>query len=412
MQLTVIFTLAWRNLWRNYRRTLIMLLAIVIGVWAMIFMTAMMRGMVDDVIENGIRNLPGHAQAFHPDFLDDPNIENTIPALSNTLAQQLNSPEIVAWAMRLKIPAAISSEREVRGIQLLGVQAKKEANIAFDTGQVVEGRWLESDSDKGIVIGAKLAERLETRLGKRVVIMSQDTNNEIAERGFRIVGIYKSKDVALLEELNVFAGLSTIQTLLKAENQISQVAFEGKDYRNSAPLLRVLQQSDLSAMQNVALKPWYEIDSYLGTMLGVMDGFVLIWILVIFLALSFGLVNTLVMAVFERVREIGLMQALGMKSRLILLQIICEAFLLLVLGLVFGNALALLSILPFASGIDVSGVAQGLEMMGANSVLYPALYLKDVVTANAVVIVLGVLASLLPAWRAASYDPIVALNKT
>jgi len=147
-------------------------------------------------------------------------------------------------------------------------------------------------------------------------------------------------------------------------------------------------------------------------MMGVMDGFVLVWVVVIFLALSFGLANTLMMAVFERVREIGLMQALGMRPASILYQVLLESLMLLILGLLVGNALAVLSILPIRDGIDLSVVAEGIEMMGASSTLYPSLNPRDLVTANAVVIVLGILTSLLPAWRASRYRPVEAIAKT
>ena len=130
-----------------------------------------------------------------------------------------------------------------------------------------------------------------------------------------------------------------------------------------------------------------------------------------FLALSFGLVNTLVMAVFERVREIGLMLALGMRPASILGQIVVEATLLLVVGLVLGNLLAWASVEPLKDGIDVSIVAKGMEMFGASSVLYPELQLDDVITANIVVLVLGFFASLSPAWRASRYEPIEAITK-
>jgi len=412
MKLRILFTLAWRNLWRNYRRTVIMLMAIVLGVWAMIFMTAMMRGMVDDMVDSGIRHLPGHVQALHERFRDDPNIVNTISLPENAFFSGLDDNIVTAWTARLKVPAVISSEREVRGIQLVAVMPEREASMAFDTDQVKQGRWLESSDDQGIVIGAKLASRLETDLGKRVVVMSQDIDNAIAERGIRIVGVYQSNDVALPEDVFVYAGLETIQALLKAPGRVSQIAFEGEDYRNTQPLLTALKASRLSEQKHLVILAWDKLDNYLATTLSVMDGFVIVWILVIFLALSFGLINTLVMAVFERVREIGLMQALGMQPRLIMLQIICEALLLLLLGLMIGNVLAYLCILPIQDGIDISSVAKGMEMMGVNSVLYPSLYSKDIVTANLVVIVLGILASLLPAWRAARYDPIVALNKT
>ena len=147
-------------------------------------------------------------------------------------------------------------------------------------------------------------------------------------------------------------------------------------------------------------------------MLAMMDGFVLVWIIIVFLALSFGLVNTLVMAVFERVREIGLMQALGMRPSTILYQILMESLLLLLIGLVLGNIIAVGTVMPLQNGIDISVVAEGMEMMGTSSVLYPALKTNDMIMANIIVIVLGLLTSILPAWRAASYDPIEALNKT
>jgi ABC-type lipoprotein release transport system permease subunit len=146
-------------------------------------------------------------------------------------------------------------------------------------------------------------------------------------------------------------------------------------------------------------------------MLKVMDGFVLVWMIVVFLALSFGLVNTLVMAVFERVREIGLMLALGMRPASILGQIVVESILLLIIGLILGNTLAWASVVPLQDGIDISAVAQGMEMFGASSILYPELTLDDMILANVVVLVLGFFASLSPAWRASRYEPIEAITK-
>jgi len=116
------------------------------------------------------------------------------------------------------------------------------------------------------------------------------------------------------------------------------------------------------------------------------------------------------MAVFERIREIGLMQALGMPPAMILGQLLLESLYLLCLGLVLGNVLALVSIKPLESGVDISGVAQGMEIMGVGATLYPVLSLHDMAMSTAVVITLGLLASLLPAWRAARLDPVTALN--
>ena len=403
-----IFLLAWRNLWRNHRRTLIMLAAITVGVWAMIFMTALMRGMVDDMLLNGIRSLPGEVQIHNPAYRDDPSINNSMPPPGDALLRALKTSEVRAWTSRVRVPAVISSERDSRGVILLGVEPDSEQQVSFDADTIIEGRFLEDSSDSGLVIGAKMADHLETERGKRVVIMSQDPDNNIADRGFRIVGIYKAK-LASLEETYVYGGRDTVQKLLKLDGQVSEIAITGEDYRNvDAWYPRIAE----AAGEGVETLPWYEIDTYLDSMLAMMDGFVLVWIIIVFLALSFGLVNTLVMAVFERVREIGLMQALGMRPSTILYQILMESLLLLLIGLALGNAAAVATVIPLRDGIDISVVAEGMEWMGTSSMLYPALKINDMIMANTIVIVLGLFTSILPAWRAASYDPIEALNKT
>jgi ABC-type lipoprotein release transport system permease subunit len=237
--------------------------------------------------------------------------------------------------------------------------------------------------------------------------MSQDPDNEIADRGFRVVGLYTAKTKAV-EEAYAYVGRRTAQTMLRIGDATSEVVFLGDDYRNVDPIYDVA----VSAVgEGLSIRPWYDIDTYLGAMLGVMDGFVLVWVVVIFLALSFGLVNTLVMAVFERVREIGLMLALGMKPGSILGQIVIESMLLITFGLAIGNALAWATVVPLESGIDVSIVGDGMEMWGMSSMLYPKLYVSDMVLASSVVLLLGFLASLSPAWRASRYEPVEAITK-
>ena len=406
--LRVLAMLAWRNLWRNRRRTFVMLAAIGTGVWAMIFMTALTQGMVNEMIKDGISNLPGHVQVHAPTYLDDPNIENLVPEDDASLAAKMTSAGFETWSTRLKVPAVVTSERESRGVTLLGIDPGQERDFLFIDYEAVEGRFLESPSDTGIVIGRKMAENLETGIGKRIVVMSQGLDNDVADRGFRVVGVFEAKTEAV-ETAWALTGKETMQAMLGAEGRVSELVVVGDDYRDVGPLLAAVEAE---FGDEVAIAPWYELDSYLGAMMNLMDGFVLVWVIVIFLALSFGLVNTLVMAVFERVREIGLMLALGMRPTSILGQIVLESMLLLTIGLALGNLLAWLSIKPLESGIDISIVAEGMEMMGASSVLYPQLRFEDIVLANVVVLTLGFLASLSPAWRASRYEPIEAITKS
>jgi ABC-type lipoprotein release transport system permease subunit len=405
--LRIIFTLAWRNLWRNHRRTIIMLAAISIGAWAMIFMTALMRGMVNEMLREGVRGLPGHVQVHHRGYRDDPSVENLLSLTAAELENELGAAGIERFTARVRVPAVISSERESRGVTLIGVDPAEEIAVDAIGTDIAEGRGLDGPDDGGVVLGRRLAEKLETSIGKRVVLMSQDPDNEVADRGYRVVGLYAA-DLAVMEEAYVFAGRETVQRMLGIGDGVSELAVVGDDYRVVDPLAARVRAAIGEADETLV---WTELDEYLGTMLGVMDGFVLVWIIVIFLALSFGLINTLVMAVFERVREIGLMLALGMPPASILAQVIVESVLLLVLGLAIGNALSFASILPLRDGIDISIVAEGMEWFGASSTLYPELELKDVITANVVVIVLGFLASISPAWRASRYEPVEAITK-
>ncbi len=401
-------TLAWRNLWRNYRRTLIMLLAIAVGVWAMIFMTALLRGMVDNMVRQGIIALPGHVQIHAMTYRDDPSVSNSMPAPSGALLAVLNTGQVAAWTSRIKVPAMISSEQDSRGVTLLGIDPVGEIALGFEPGDVIEGRFLEDSGDRGIVIGKKLMQRLETRLGKRIVVMSQDPGNVIADRGFRVVGVFTA-ELESREESIVYAGRDVIQGMLGIGPVVSEITILGHDYRSPEALTASIRDA---AGADVEVLSWLELDPYLSTMMRVMDGFVLVWMVVIFLALSFGLVNTLMMAVFERVREIGLMRALGMRPSAIVYQILVESLMLLLLGLLAGNLLAIGTNIWLKDGIDISAVSEGLEMMGVSAVMYPVMEWPDLVLANSVVVVLGIITSLLPAWRAAQYRPVEALGRT
>ena len=404
---TMLTVIAWRNIWRNHRRTLIMLGAITVGVWAMIWLTAIMRGMVDQMISDSIKHLIGHVQIHAPAYRDDPSIVNSMPPPSKALTRALDDPHVTAWSTRVRVPAVVSSERESMGVILVGIAPQRERDMLFLPQTISQGRYLESPLDDGVIIGKKLAERLDTQLGWRVVIMSQDPDNDIVDRGFRVLGIFDT-EMEATETGYVFTGLKTAQSFLKMQSQVSELALMTHDYRHLQPLVDKL----IAAAPGLQVLPWQELDKYQATMLKVVDGFVLIWFIVVFIAMSFGLINTMLMAVFERTREIGLVQALGMKPSMVLLQVLIESFFLLFLGLIAGNLLSWLSIIPIKDGWDISGLGvEGLEYAGMSTTLYPVVRAGDVILSNAVVIVLGLIASLYPAWRAARHVPVEAITR-
>jgi ABC-type lipoprotein release transport system permease subunit len=402
----LLITLAWRNLWRYPRRTTIILLAIALGVWSMLSFSAFMRGMMEQYVNNAIQNLIGHIQIHAPGYHDDPVIDHSMPPPNDKVLKILQQNDIKAWAMRVRVPAVVSSERESTGITLVGIDPAQEHNLSFITETVFEGRQLTGIDDKGIILGRKLVERLETRLGKRVVVMSQHQNNEVAERGFRIIGIFDAK-MEETETQFAFIGRQVAQKMLGMQDSISEISILSEDREN----LEQLRQNLQNAAPELDVQSWQTLSPIIKIMVSVFDGFLLIWYLVVFIAMAFGLVNTLLMAVFERTREIGLVQALGMKPRWIVGQVLFESLFLLAIGLVIGNLMTWATLALTTQGLDFSQWAAGYEMAGLSSVIYLTLTMSDFLVSNLLVIGLGLIASFYPAWRAARYVPVEAITR-
>lgn len=403
----MIARLAWRNLWRNKERSLLMITAVAIAVCAMLFMVAMTRGFMQGILDSGIHNLPGHIQAHANRYLDDPSIDHRFTLTSASLQNVLTNANIEHWSQRVKVPAVVQSEYASQGVTLLGIEPEREPQDPRLGYKIVAGKNLSSDS-AGILIGERLAEKLETELGKRIVLMTQSAEGGLAERGYRIVGIYQTT-FAAREEGEVYLALEQSQTLLGVDDQISELAIFTSD---DSDLERLQTELQTKLGSYIDVLRWDQIDEYLGASMKTMSGFVFIIVAVVFLTLSFALVNTLIMAIFERTPEIGLLLALGLRPKAVVLALTLESMVMIGLGLILGNVLAQFILLGFKDGVDLSSVAEGLAMAGASPYLSAQLRLSDWLTTNVLVLLLGLLTSWWPARRAARLDPIEALQKT
>ncbi len=402
--------LAWRNIWRNPRRTLVILTAIVIGIWSMIFICALMRGMTDQMIENSISILTGHIQIHHRDYRRDPVIENSMrdPQKVRDLLEKVLPPGS-KWASRIRVGAVAANARHSTGVTLVGVEPEREAEISFIGNSLTRGRFLNSEDQYGIVVGRALADKFETRLGRKLVLMSQDTGGELASRAFKIVGIFRS-EMESTEKQFVFVSKGAAGKLLKLETGVSEFSIplpEQMQSRTAAAEIRAGLSGDYS------VETWQELLPMIVTYMKLIDAWVYIWNLVVFIAMGFGIVNTLLMAVFERMREFGLLKALGMKASWIVRDVLTESFLLLIAGMGIGNLLAWVSVAGLAkTGINLSALAEGAEYFGMPRMLYPAITGHDVTVANLTVVVLGLLISLYPALKAARFTPVEAMAHT
>jgi ABC-type lipoprotein release transport system permease subunit len=408
---TMELQLAWRNIWRNPRRTVIIMVAVIIGVWTMIALTSLMRGMVTDMFENGISTLTGDIKIYPAGYHDDPSIEYRIDdpdSVMSTIAKIL-SPDS-KYAARVRVNAIASNARHSIGLSLVGIDPEQEKGVSFIGNGVVDGRMISEDDNNAIVIGQALLEKFDTRIGRKLILMSQDSQNEIASRAYKIVGVFRAK-LASTEKQFVFVSKSSVQAMLRIDNGVSEISIVTGVHEKSEPVAEHIG----AALNDVGLEiyTWKDLLPMLKSYMEIFDGFVVLWYLVIFVALAFGIVNTMLMAVFERMREFGLLKALGMKPGLILRSVLIESGIILIMGVFVGNLLALGSVMIIAAtGIDLSALATGLEYVGVSSIIYPEIVWKDVFLANGVILVLGLAVSTYPAVKASRITPIEAMAHT
>jgi len=401
--------MAWRNIWRNPRRTAVILIAVIIGVWSMVFLGALMRGILEGMIQNGINTLTGHVQIHQASYPDDPSIEHSIAdpaAIEQILPRHL--PPGSHWTKRVRVNAVANNARHNSGVTLVGIDPEKEVRVSFIGTAVTRGRYLKREDKNAILVGRALAEQFETRLGRKLILMTQDKSGRTASRAFRIRGIFRG-EMEATEKTYVFVTRRAAQDMLKLEQAVSEMAIRLPEHDLAEKTARVLKSH--LAGGDLLVRSWQEVLPLLRAYLQMYDTFILIWFLVVFVAMGFGILNTTLMAVFERMREFGLLKALGMRPGRIVRGILTEALFILVFGMVAGNLLGLTSCWALSlNGIDLSALAEGVEYAGMSRLIFPVVWFKDVLSANLVVLLLGLLVCLYPAFKAARFTPVKAMT--
>lgn len=405
--------MAWRNVWRNPRRTGIILVAVVIGAWTMLAFSALSRGMMASTLENALNTLTGHIQIQNALFREDPSVENRIthPAPVAELLDQ-NLPKGALWAFRIQVNGVAANAGNSQGITIMGIDPEKEPELSFYGDLTPKGELLAPGDDHGIVVGEALLNKFETKIGRKVVLMTQGANLETASRAFKIKGTFKA-EMQSTEKQYVFITLGAAQTLLGIEDGISLACVRLPDSAgiDIQGLNKVLGAVRPNLPRDLCALTWMDLLPLLNGYLGMFDRFMLLWYLVIFIAMAFGLVNTMLMAILERTREFGLLKALGLKPARIVMNVLLECLIILMTGLVVGNLLGLLTLYLFSGGIDMSFMAQGSEFWGMGRIVVPFFTAKDICYVNAVIMGSGVLVCLYPAIKAARTTPVEAMTR-
>ena len=410
--MSLLLSMAWRNIWRSPWRSGVVVGAMALGVWAGIFMMGLAQGVNDTRTANALDDYIGHAQITDSSFIDNQEVQAIIADPHSWTAALDAHPEVESWSERLLITAVMQSGAASAPVQVLAVDPEREAQVFKAPRRMHEGAF----DSTGITLGLKLAEQLGAGLGDRVVLTFQDLRGEIHSSLYQVSGIYDGIS-NLVEGIQVYVPLAELAPeLLGTADSLSQPMVAHQIHfrvRN----LDSLDQTVVELTAAVAnpgssvLRTWRAISPDLRYADEVLAQSLLLFMAVILFAMAFGILNTMLMAILERTRELGMLMAIGMTRRKVFRLVVLETLLLSFAGLPLGLLLGHLTIaVTSRTGISLTGVEKGMAELGLQSTIYPVPVPEYFLPVALLVAVLGLLSSLYPARKALKLNPIESMR--
>ncbi len=402
----MLFKVAWRNVWRSRTRSLVVVGAIIIGVWSIIFLLGFMGGFTESYINNAIENQISHLQLHAPQFLEDKELQYKFDNASTKQAEITQQTGVEAACVRTISSVMLASSKGARGIIARGVDAEAEAKVTKLDTKIVEGDYF-NDKKNPMLLSKRIAEKLRLKIRSKVVLTFQDFDGEIVSAAFRIAGLFDTGN-APFDESTLFVRRSDINRLLGQEDMAHEIAVFIDDIDNLERIKNSLQSqhSDLEVATYGEISPdvqLYETQS---------SSTMYVLTVIFMLALIFGIINTMLMAVLERVRELGMLMAVGMNKMRIFGMIVLETILLAIIGAPVGLLLGFLTVNYFSKrGIDLSAFSAGMQQFGMAEMVYPKVDAGSYIFLAVAVGITAVLASIYPAFRAIRLRPVEAIRK-
>ncbi len=390
-------------MWRSKSRSLIMIAAIAIGLIAGVFIMAFMQGLVDARVQSATKSELAHLQIHAPHFAENRDVKFFIPGSQELMDKIGGQDSVVAVSRRLIAEPFVTAAHGTAGGTLLGIEPDREEKVTDISERLVDGTYLEKTSRMApVLVGAKLAEKLKLKTGSRLNVQLVNRSGELSLKGYRVSGIYKTASTGY-DETHLFVRYQDLK---------AQLGMEEGAAHEIAILLEKGDEADLvkPSIQKIAgnniVETWKEISPEMFLLTNMMGQVMYIFVLIIILALGFGIVNTMLMAVMERTKEIGMLMAVGMNRRKIFFMIIFEAVMLTVTAGVIGAVIGSLITKYFeTTPINLSILAKGLEKFGFASQVYTSLSIGTLATIFMLVVITGIISAIYPARRALKLNP-------
>ena len=404
MNILTLIKISWRNVWRNKLRSIVVIVSVVFGILGGIIMIAMSYGLNEERMNNAVETYLSHIQIHNESFSEDYNIKHTIDNLEAIENAINNDSRVVSYSKRIILNGMMSNSNGSYGIQVKGVDPAEEIKVTNTYEKLIEGEYFKSKRDNTILVGKKLADRLNLKIKSKVVITFQDANYDLTSLLYRVEGIFRSGN-SRYDEANVFVKNISISNNLSGFSGYHEIPILLTDIN-----LRNEVKSDLIpySSDNI-IEAWDDISKDLAYANEMLAAVLYIFMMIILSGLSFGIVNTMLMAILERKKEIGMLMSIGMSRYKIFLMICFETIFLSVVALPFGLIFSYLIVEYYAVvGIDLSIVEAGLENFGVGTRLYFKVPDEQYFIVSIMVFILAVISSIFPSMRALKINPVEA----
>lgn len=402
----MLFSLAWKNVWRNKKRSLIILAAIAVGLGSGLFASAVMYGMWDSTVNTSINRDLGHIQIHTAAFQQDALIGNFIPDFNAAVTIIRNEPAVVGVTCRTIIEGMASSATSSSGVKILAIDPTIEKTVSDLYTNMIDGQYFDTEKSNPIVIGKTLAGKLDLHLNSKIVLSFQGPDESIIYNAFRIVGIFDTES-SIFDGTNVFIRQNDLFSLLDVQPFVHEIAVRLNTIKNLEPALLTVQ----TALPTLKVESWKKLAPELSLMYDLLTLYLNVFLGIILFALLFGITNTMLMAVMDRVREFGVLIAVGLKRKKLAVLIMLETIVLSISGGAVGILLGVILIRIFAAtGINLAFLAKGLSSLGVSSMLYPSLPFSTYLTLTGMIIVTAILSAIVPARKAIKLNPSSAIR--
>ncbi len=407
----MLLTIAWRNVWRNRTRSLVVMVALVLGLWAGNFMMGYAFGMYDQRLANALEYELAHAQIHHPDFRVEQQPELLIPESRARLQALQDKSGVRGVSGRLVANAMITASRGVGGVQVMGVDPEAEAGVSRIPASVDTGTFLSEDKKHRIVLGHALAKKLRLNLGSKVVLKFQNAAGDFVDTRFKVGGIYRSPN-STFDERMVYVRQTELAPLVLGGIQNNAGLHEIAVLLDDPGEAMAFAEGENRQYPDSVTEDWKTLSPELDLMIESTDQYFTIFLGIIMLAVAFGVINTMLMAVLDRVREIGVLMALGMNRMKVFVLVVLETVFLMLAAAPVGLLLAWGTLTWFGQhGLDLGSLSDAYAMYGLDPVVYPHLdgsyYLRNLV----LLLITALVSALFPAWTALRLDPVEAIRK-